>query len=276
MLRRDLIMDVGMHDGTDTAYYLAKGFNVVAVEANPALVTAARRHFASEIEDGRLTIIGAAIAEEKGLARLAVCDEQTIWSTLDPDYVKRNSRKFRYRYVEVPTLSFEELLLKHGVPYYLKIDIEGMDMLPVRALRGVRERPQYLSIESDVSSSHATRDRVDAEFAELWALGYRRFQFVNQRKLPRAIEPNPPLEGSYVGERFSAESSGPFGRELGGHWLTIRQARAQAMLLRSKHNIGGYGGRWRGTPVGLAYAVTRRLVLRRAPSWYDLHARLGC
>ena len=36
--RNDLIIDVGMHDGTDTAFYLAKGFNVVAIEANPGLV----------------------------------------------------------------------------------------------------------------------------------------------------------------------------------------------------------------------------------------------
>ena len=36
----DLIYDVGMHNGADTAFYLAKGFRVVAVEANPELVQA--------------------------------------------------------------------------------------------------------------------------------------------------------------------------------------------------------------------------------------------
>ena len=38
---RRLIIDVGMHNGDDTAFYLAKGFEVVAVEANAALVEAA-------------------------------------------------------------------------------------------------------------------------------------------------------------------------------------------------------------------------------------------
>ena len=56
----DLIIDVGMHDGTDTAYYLAKGFRVVAVEANPALVRAAQDRFSVEIDEGRLAIIAAA------------------------------------------------------------------------------------------------------------------------------------------------------------------------------------------------------------------------
>ncbi len=30
-----LIMDIGVSEGNDTAYYLAKGFDVIAVEADP-------------------------------------------------------------------------------------------------------------------------------------------------------------------------------------------------------------------------------------------------
>lgn len=33
----DLIFDLGMHHGHDSEYYLKKGFQVVAVEANPLL-----------------------------------------------------------------------------------------------------------------------------------------------------------------------------------------------------------------------------------------------
>jgi hypothetical protein len=35
---KNLIYDVGMNDGNDTAYYLSRGFRVVAIEANPVLV----------------------------------------------------------------------------------------------------------------------------------------------------------------------------------------------------------------------------------------------
>ena len=52
-----LILDVGMYDGTDTAYYLSMGFRVLAVEANPALVAQAAERFEREIRDGRLTIL---------------------------------------------------------------------------------------------------------------------------------------------------------------------------------------------------------------------------
>src|SRR4051812_12299597 len=41
----NLIIDVGMHDGGDTAFYLAKGFDVVAVEADPGLAQAGAERF---------------------------------------------------------------------------------------------------------------------------------------------------------------------------------------------------------------------------------------
>jgi hypothetical protein len=42
----NLVLDVGMHNGDDTAYYLASGYDVVAVEANPTLCASARDRFA--------------------------------------------------------------------------------------------------------------------------------------------------------------------------------------------------------------------------------------
>ena len=61
-----LIIDVGMNDGSDTAYYLHCGYRVVAVEANPELVSEAERRFRREIKDGRLTLLNVGIAEQAG------------------------------------------------------------------------------------------------------------------------------------------------------------------------------------------------------------------
>jgi hypothetical protein len=44
-----LIYDLGMNNGDDTDYYLKRGFEVVAVEANPALCQVARDRFAEAI-----------------------------------------------------------------------------------------------------------------------------------------------------------------------------------------------------------------------------------
>ena len=43
--RSRLILDLGMNNGDDTAYYLTRGFRVVALDANPALCEGARKRF---------------------------------------------------------------------------------------------------------------------------------------------------------------------------------------------------------------------------------------
>ena len=62
----DLIYDVGMNNGDDTAYYLSLGFRVVAIDANPELVERAKARFANEIASQRLIILNVGIADQRG------------------------------------------------------------------------------------------------------------------------------------------------------------------------------------------------------------------
>jgi len=275
---RRLIIDVGMHNGDDTAFYLAKGFDVVAIEANAALVEAARVRFDAEIAAGQLRLVEAAIAHRAGTMSMAIADETSIWSSLSADFVSRNERLAgtAYHYVDVTTIPFEEVLAETGVPYYLKVDIEGYDMLCVRALRAFDRRPSYFSIESNVTSNHAPFELVFDELAELWTLGYRAFKYVNQRANPEVRLPDPPLEGSFVDARFTEDVSGPFGEETPGSWLTIDKALARAKFIRLNHNFGGVGGKYRHLLPARAYGKFRQAVLHRPTGWYDLHARHAC
>ena len=61
MFKNNLIFDVGMHKGEDTHYYLLKGFDVVAFEADPNLVQFSKRRFKKEIDQKRLIIHYSAI-----------------------------------------------------------------------------------------------------------------------------------------------------------------------------------------------------------------------
>ena len=65
-MENTLIFDVGAHIGEDSEFYLRKGFNVVAVEANPALCDGLKQRFADEIDDGRFILVDKAIAEQAG------------------------------------------------------------------------------------------------------------------------------------------------------------------------------------------------------------------
>jgi FkbM family methyltransferase len=94
-MQDDLIYDVGLHSGKDTEFYLAKGFRVVAIEANPVLATRCKTKFASQIKEGRLHILQLAIGEQAGSCDFFVCDQHDDWSTIDRrDRLKRpNARE---------------------------------------------------------------------------------------------------------------------------------------------------------------------------------------
>ena len=68
----DLIYDVGLHHGDDTAYYLHKGYRVVAVDADPMMVEGCNRRFADEIRCGKLMILNLGIASTRGNLRFWV------------------------------------------------------------------------------------------------------------------------------------------------------------------------------------------------------------
>ena len=173
-----MIYDVGMYDGADTAYYLSQGHCVVAVEADPEYAEAGRRRFASDIEAGRLTLIHAAIAPEAGVATFWICDDCRVWSSFDRAIAGR--RGARHHPVEVPAVRFRDILSTHGVPLYLKIDIEGLDELCVQELDPAH-LPPFLSLEAGCAHpDDAPAGDLLASLHLLAGKGYRRFKLIDQ------------------------------------------------------------------------------------------------
>ncbi len=276
MTERKLIYDVGMHQGEDTEFYLSRGHNVVGIEANPDLVAMLRRKFQRELSDGRLVLIAKAIAPAPGTIRFAIHPEQSIWGTADQDFIGRAMQHGdTLRFVEVEAISFAEVLRAHGVPHYLKIDIEGMDRECLKALRAADECPRFLSIETAATSNVAKFSDGFDELAELWSLGYRRFKYVDQAALGKLNGRLLDLEGLPIHYGHRAHGSGPFGEESPGRWFSIEEILPRMRRLIRYQNTLGFGVPrerrlfWRGLRRLRRYA--KRLP---ANSWYDLHARL--
>jgi FkbM family methyltransferase len=205
-----LIYDVGLCDGADTVFYLAKGFRVVAVEANPVLVASAKRRFEKDIKAGRLTIVQKAIAVEPGRATFGMHRVNPHWSSLVHKRLQaRMSDDLETIEVECSTLT--DIIAEYGVPYYLKIDIEGSDLDAIKSLRFVNALPRYVSAEA----------HSEQIVAVLHDLGYRRFKLVDQREKNQLnLWPWNWKEGRYVWTRFTLFQSGPFGEEAPGQWVT--------------------------------------------------------
>ena len=194
-MNRNLIFDLGMHRGEDTNYYLRKGFSVIGVEANPELAAVCRKRSKRCLENQKLTIVDKAISWDNGSAIFFVNEDVSEWGTISAAWTNRNSQLgTKSRKITVETTKLQTLLGKYGVPYYMKIDIEGMDFECLQALNDVWDRPRFVSIES----SKISYDEVFSEMAKLWEPGYRQFKVIPQADVPKQICPKPAREGIYI------------------------------------------------------------------------------
>ncbi len=215
----DLIIDVGLHTGGDTAHYLSQGYRVVGIEANPELAAQARRRFAAEIESGKLTLLNIGIAEASGALPFWICDRKSEWSSFDRRIAAR--RGYVPRAVEVPTRRFGEILDEYGTPQYLKIDIEGNDHLCVQELKG-RILPRFISLESECMGGSSTlNEEVATQTLDLLHhAGYRRFKLIFQRDFS-AVTSSGRISCPGI---FEIGNSGPWGDDTPGTWLSLQQA----------------------------------------------------
>lgn len=263
-----LIIDVGMHTGRDTEFYLRKGFDVVAVEANPELVRLARLHFRDALATGKLVLYGCAVTDYDGEIDFYVNSKHDDWGTTSNEFALRNELLGTdNKLIRVNCIRFQNILMQHGIPYYLKIDIEGSDILCLKALKSFNDRPKYVSIEADFSSF----ENACSELTLLLELGYNKFKIVNQELNSKVRCHNPPLEGFFTDYCFDGTCSGPFGEESPGRWMAIEETMAKSRILVAEQRYFGASGRFYRTFLHKMYEVIKR----EPVGWYDIHAKLA-
>ncbi len=278
----DLVFDVGMHNGDDTAYYLASGYDVVAVEANPVLCEAAGERFRTEIAAERLTVRNIGIAEAAGELEFWVSDHSD-WSSFQKEHATRAGAAASP--ILMPTVAFADLLGQYRAPLYVKVDIEANDSMCVRDLARCSAPPPYFSFEGHLNAA--------ADVDLLAGLGYTSFKCIRQidwceitpenmdrqasiRKLiahsGRVPGVGNPVRQLYYraylrqlrhgarsvnGWKFAPGSSGPLGRDLPGRWLSRDE-----VLAVWEHRLAQEQAMRAGATDGLG-------------EWFDIHAASG-
>ncbi len=271
-----VVYDVGMNKGEDTAYYLLRGYRVVGFEADPALVAQCRERFAEPLAEGRLTIVEGAIAATDastvpffsyaGTTWNGI--DSSVWGSTDAGRMSRKHVAVRPREIEVPAVDFAACLAEHGVPHYLKIDIEGADRLCLEALRAFDQRPPYISIEAEQEDPAAARAELDL----LEELGYHEFKAVCQIAMLSSEVEFRDAGGELITHSFRWGSSGPFGADLDGPWLTRAEIDRSYRRALRRHRIQTWT---RKRP--LRRRLTSPLYMRflELGRYYDTHARLA-
>lgn len=261
----ELIFDVGAHVGEDSDFYLKLGYRVVAIEANPQLAENLNKRFADQVRDGRYTVINRAIGESDAHITFYINKTNSVWGTAYPEWSKRNEGfGTTSEEITVQSMRFTDVIQNYGCPFYLKIDIEGADMLCVHALKEAGCRPKYISVESNKTSWKGLLD----EFETLENLGYRKFKVVDQRTHKDGSFPN--VKGALIRHSFEEGATGPFGEATEGEWLTKEQAiRKYIGIFFIYKTIGD------NTVLSkmLRHVPLVKRVLKRV-SWYDTHAMM--
>jgi FkbM family methyltransferase len=189
----DLVYDVGLGDGADTAYYLAKGRRVLAIDANPTAVSRVSTQFADAIKAKRLEVLNIGISGSEGVKSFWICDGRPEWSSFHPSIASRD--EMPHHEVTVECRSFASVLGQFGVPRYLKLDIEGSEIHCLRELRGP-DLPTYISFEKSGYEVQALRI--------LEGLGYTGFKMVSQfHFLPVEFPPTPEQRRYEAALRFA-------------------------------------------------------------------------
>jgi FkbM family methyltransferase len=272
-----LIYDVGLHTGEDTEFYLRKGFSVVGIEADPTLIAAAKSRFHEAITRGRLHLIEGAVAPASaGDPIVFYANPHSDWGTILPNWASRNELLGApSKRIEVKRVDIAEIFRAYGVPFYLKVDIEGVDREVFEALKDFPDRPRYVSLESD----KVKFSRLRAEMDLLRNLGYTKFKVVQQQTIAGMRVRTHTRDGQPFDYEFGRHSSGPFGEDLPLPWLTYHQAIKQYRAVFRRYKYFGDRSMFRTMPLKARNVISR--LYRKStryngplPGWFDTHASL--
>ena len=211
---KKIIYDVGAHNGSDIPYYLMKGDTVVAIEANPVLCKGIRQDFASEIQEGRLILENCVVTDVEGLGEVDfyLHNRSDVLSTM---VAPPEADLDQYTCIKLPSRSILGIISSHGLPYYIKIDIELYDVQLLKAIFAGDIRPPFISAESH------SLDTLSILAGEGH---YKAFKLVDGYTVCRVysdclIETQSTQE--HTRYSFPLHSAGPFGNDIDGEWLTF-------------------------------------------------------
>lgn len=167
----DLVFDVGSHVGDRIGAFRRINARVVACEPQPALVKTLRLIYG---RDKSVTIEPVAVGRKAGQIELKINVDNPTVSTASDDFVKAADGAPGWqgqnwgKSITVGMTTLDALIARHGMPVFMKIDVEGFE---AEALGGLTQPVPALSFEFTTIQ----RDVAQACIARCVELGYTRY-----------------------------------------------------------------------------------------------------
>jgi FkbM family methyltransferase len=169
--RGGLVFDIGAHVGDRIASFRRLGARVVAVEPQPALVKVLKLLYGRYSD---VTIEATAIGRTSGTTELMINLDNPTVSTASRDFVSaaRGAPGWQAQSwtmtISVPVTTLDALIAQHGIPDFIKIDVEGFE---AEALAGLTRPVKALSFEFTAIQRDVARTCIE----RCMVLGYTRF-----------------------------------------------------------------------------------------------------
>jgi FkbM family methyltransferase len=169
--RGDLVFDVGAHVGDRIASFRRLGARVVAVEPQPAFATTLKLMYGWR---SGIAIEAVAVGRVAGTTEMMVNPDNPTVSTASREFIgaARDAPGWQEqswtKTISVPVTTLDALIARHGMPAFIKIDVEGFE---AEALAGLTQPVKALSFEFTTIQ----RDIARACIERCMALGYTRF-----------------------------------------------------------------------------------------------------
>jgi FkbM family methyltransferase len=149
----DLIFDVGANHGSKTDIFLRLGARVVAIDPDETNGELLRQRFLNyRVRKKPIVVVEKAVSDNQGIETIWIDAPGSAKNSLSRKWVetlRRDEGRFDQAFVfsgerRVETVTLENLITVYGLPFFIKIDVEGYE---ANVLRGLQRPVRFVSFE---------------------------------------------------------------------------------------------------------------------------------